>query len=161
MTIRFILNGEDMEINAEANQRLITIIRENLNLTASKGGCFRGSCGVCSVIFNGALSPACLIPAFRIQGGEIITLEGFSQTVEYQDIAVGFAKAGVESCGFCDAGKILTAETLLEQNLRPPREEFIAAFRGIRCGCTDMENLYQGVLAAGEERRKRIYGRTA
>ena len=160
MTIRFILNGEDMEINAEANQRLIGILREHFGLTAAKSGCLHGNCGACSVIFNGTISPSCLIPAFRLQGSEIITLEGFSQQDEYQDIAAGFAEAGVESCGYCDAGKILTAELLLESSLQPAKEEFIAAFRGIRCRCTDLENLYQGILAAGIIRRRRIYGRS-
>ncbi|MDR2209992.1 MAG: 2Fe-2S iron-sulfur cluster binding domain-containing protein [Spirochaetaceae bacterium] len=161
MTIRFILNGEDMEINTEANQRLISILREHFNLTASKNGCLSGSCGVCTVIFNGAVSPSCLIPAFRIQESEIITLEGFSQTIEYQDIMAGFARAGVENCGYCDAGKVLTAELLLEQKIQPSRKDFIAAFRGIRCRCTDVEILYQGVLAAGELRQRRIYGRSS
>ncbi|MDR2471022.1 MAG: 2Fe-2S iron-sulfur cluster binding domain-containing protein [Treponema sp.] len=159
MTVKFILNGEDVAINAEANQRLITILREHFSLTAAKTGCLDGSCGACTVIFNGAVSPACLIPAFRVQGSEIITLEGFSQTDEYQDIAAGFAKSAVESCGYCDAGKILTAELLLEQSLNPGREDFAAAFRGIRCRCTEEENLYRGILAAGEERRRRIHGR--
>ncbi|MDR2073110.1 MAG: 2Fe-2S iron-sulfur cluster binding domain-containing protein [Spirochaetaceae bacterium] len=161
MTIRFILNGEDMEITTEANQRLISILRERFNLTASKNGCFSGSCGVCTVIFNGAVSPSCLIPAFRIQESEIITLEGFSQTVEYQDIIAGFARAGVENCGYCDAGKILTAELLLEQKFQPSREDFAAAFEGVQCRCTDAETLYQGILAAGELRQRRIYGRSS
>jgi carbon-monoxide dehydrogenase small subunit len=161
MTIRFILNGEDMEITAEANQRLINILREHFNLTGSKKGCLNGSCGACTVIFNGAISPSCLIPAFSIQGSEIITLEGFSQTVECQDIAAGFARVGVESCGYCDAGKILTAEMLLEQNLQPSREDFFSAFKGIKCRCTNGESLYRGILAAGEVRQRRIYGRSA
>ena len=159
MTIHFILNGEDMEINTEANQRLIGILRERFGLIASKAGCLRGSCGTCSVIFNGIIVSSCLIPAFRIHESEIITLEGFSQQDEYQDIAAGFAEAGVESCGYCDAGKILSTELLLENSLQPSREDFIAAFRSIRCRCTDMENLYQGIIAAGVIRQRRLYGR--
>jgi carbon-monoxide dehydrogenase small subunit len=159
MTVRFILNGEDMEINVESNQRLITILREGFGLGSAKSGCFHGSCGACSVIFNGAVSPSCLIPAFRLQGSEIITLEGFSQQDEDQDIAAGFAETGVESCGYCDAGNILTTELLLETNLQPSKEVFLAAFRSIRCRCTDMEKLYQGILAAGTARQRRIYGR--
>ena len=159
MTIHFILNGEDMEIHAEANQRLIGILREYFGLTASKSGCLRGNCGACSVIFNGSVSPSCLIPAFRLQGSEIITLEGFSQQDEYQDIMAGFAEKGVECCGYCDAGKILSAELLLENNLQPAREDFFNTFRDIRCRCTDPESLYQGILAAGVIRKRRTYGR--
>jgi len=160
MTIRFILNGEDMEINAEANQRLIGILREYFDLRSSKSGCLNGNCGACSVIFNGSVSPSCLIPAFRLQGSEIVTLEGFSQQDEYQDIAAGFARVGVESCGYCDAGMILTTALLLEQSTQPSKEEFFTAFRSIRCRCIDAESLYQGILAAGEARRRRIYGRS-
>ncbi|GHV84968.1 (2Fe-2S)-binding protein [Spirochaetia bacterium] len=160
MTIKFILNGEDVAINAEANQRLISILREHFGLTSAKTGCVNGNCGACLVIFNGAVSPSCLIPAFRIQGSEIITLEGFSQTAEYQDIILAFARTAVESCGYCDAGKILSAELLLEQDLHPSKDDFIAAFRGVQCRCTNSEKLYQGILAAGEIRQRRIYGRS-
>ena len=159
MTIRFILNGEDMEINARANQKLIVILREQFSLVSVKSGCFHGTCGACSVIFNGEVSPSCLIPAFRLQESEIITLEGFSQQDEYQDITAGFAEAGVESCGYCDSGKILGTELLLENSLQPDKEDFLAAFRGIKCRCTDLESLYRGILAAGVIRRRRIYGR--
>jgi carbon-monoxide dehydrogenase small subunit len=149
-----------MEINVEANQRLINILRENFGLVSAKSGCLHGMCGACSVIFNGAVSPSCLIPAFRLQGKEIITLEGFSQQDEYQDIAAGFAETGVESCGYCDAGNILATELLLESNLQPSKEDFLAAWRSIHCRCIDMENLYRGVLAAGAARRRRLYGRS-
>jgi len=161
MIIRFILNGEDVEISVGANQLLISILREQLAHTAAKSGCLCGNCGACSIIFNGAVSPSCMIPAFRIHGCEIITLEGFSQTLEYQDIIDGFAIAGVENCGYCDAGKILSSEILLEQNFQPSKEDFTAAFQGVRCRCTDAESLYQGILAAGELRRRRIYGRVS
>ncbi|MDR1507281.1 MAG: 2Fe-2S iron-sulfur cluster binding domain-containing protein [Treponema sp.] len=161
MTIRFILNGEDVEVSVEANKRLVTILRENFFLVQAKSGCLSGGCGACSVFFNGAVSPSCLIPAFRVQGSEIVTLEGFSQTDEYQDIIAGFSGAGVESCGYCDTGKILVSELLLEQNIRPDREEFYRAFSGIRCRCTEPEHLYAGILAAGEIRQRRIYGRSS
>ncbi|MDR1930635.1 MAG: aldehyde oxidoreductase [Treponema sp.] len=161
MTVRFILNGEDVEVFTEAGERLISILREHFALLSAKSGCLAGSCGCCLVSFNGAVSPACLIPAFRVHGGEVITFEGYSQTVEYQDIAAGFAQAGVESCAYCETGKILTAEMLLTGNLRPGREEFFSAFRGIKCRCTEPQSLYRGVLAAGENRRRRIYGRSS
>ncbi|MDR0403031.1 MAG: aldehyde oxidoreductase [Treponema sp.] len=161
MTIRFILNGEDVVASVEANKRLAVILRENFSFVKTKSGCLSGTCGACSVIFNGAVSPSCLIPAFKVQGGEIITLEGFSQTDEYQDIVAGFAGAGVENCGCCDAGKILAAELLLEKNTKPDREDFYNAFSGVRCRCTEPERLYAGILSAIEIRRRRIYGRSS
>ena len=161
MTIGFILNGEDVVIRSEADIRLIDILRGSFGLLGAKSGCLAGKCGVCSVIFNGHVSPACLIPAFRVRGSEIITIEGFSQTDEYQDIMTGFVQAGMENCGYCGTGKILTAEALLERIHRPSREEILNSFSGIRCRCTDPEKLVESVSISAGIRQRRLYGRTA
>ncbi|MCL2231576.1 MAG: 2Fe-2S iron-sulfur cluster-binding protein [Treponema sp.] len=178
MTIGFILNGEDVDIrlgegipaNARDEHeheqqshpaaRLVDILRNTFSLFGTKAGCYCGNCGACSVIFNGDVAKACLIPAFKIKDSEIITIEGFAQTDEYQDIIRAFAEAGVQSCGFCDTGKILATEVLLSRNHRLSREEILAGFSGIRCRCTDPETLWQMVMAAFEYRRQRIYGRS-
>jgi carbon-monoxide dehydrogenase small subunit len=161
MTIGFILNGEDVVIRSDADRRLVDILRDSFHLMGAKRGCLCGMCGACLVIFNGAVVPACLVPVFRIHGGELITIEGFSQTDEYRDIVGGFSQAGVENCGYCDAGKILTAAALLEQNVRPSAGDILDAFKGIKCRCTNPESLIAGVSAAGEIRQRRLYGRTA
>ncbi|MDR2741431.1 MAG: 2Fe-2S iron-sulfur cluster binding domain-containing protein [Treponema sp.] len=161
MTINFILNGEDVVIRAEADGRLLDILRGSFKLLGTKTGCLSGRCGVCFVILNSKVVPSCLVPAFRVRNSEIITIEGFSQTDEYQDIAAGFSRAGVECCGYCDSSKILAAGALLERILRPSREEILAAFTGIRCRCTEPETLVEGVLAAADVRQRRLYGRGA
>jgi len=161
MTIGFILNGEDVVIRSEANVRLIDILRVDFGLLGAKTGCLTGKCGFCAVIFNGSVSHACLIPAFRLRGSEIITIEGFSQTDEYQDIMTGFAEAGLETCGYCTTSKILNAGALLDRIKRPSREEILHAFGGIKCRCTDAEKLIEGVERSVELRQRRIYGRTA
>jgi carbon-monoxide dehydrogenase small subunit len=161
MTIGFILNGEDVTVRAEANTRLLDILRETFKLPGAKCGCLAGVCGACSVIFNGNAVPSCLIPAFRIRGCEIITIEGFSQTDEYQDILRGFSQAGLESCGFCEAGTILAVGTLLEKIPRPTKADINAAFNGIRCRCTDPQRLAEGILFTADIRQRRLYGRSA
>jgi carbon-monoxide dehydrogenase small subunit len=160
MTLGFILNGEDVVVKADADRRLIDILRSHFKLLGAKEGCLSGICGSCSVIFNGKTVPSCLIPVFRIRGSEIITIEGFSQTDEYQDIQEGFSRSGVENCGYCSAGKILAVETLIERNLRPSRDEILAAFKGIKCRCTEPESLIEGVLATCDIRQRRLYGRS-
>ncbi|MDR2630573.1 MAG: 2Fe-2S iron-sulfur cluster binding domain-containing protein [Spirochaetaceae bacterium] len=160
MTIGFILNGEDVTIRTEADVRLLDILRETFKLFGAKCGCLTGACGVCSVIFNGKVVPSCLIPAFRIRGCEIITIEGFSQNDEYQDILRGFSQAGLENCGYCDAGKILAVEALLEKIPRPSKADINAAFSGIRCRCTDPDRLVEGVLLTADIRQRRLYGRS-
>jgi len=160
MTIGFILNGEDVIVRTNAETRLIDILRYTFNLAGTRCGCNIGICGACTVIFNGEMVKSCLIPAFKIRDSEIITIEGFSQTDEYGDIIRGFSEAGVVNCGGCNSGKILSVEALLNKNPRPSREEILEAFRGIKCRCTEPENLIRGFVAVSECRRKRIYGRS-
>jgi len=161
MTLGFILNGEDVVADADAAVRLVDILRNDFALAGTKSSCRSGNCGACSVIFNGELAKACLIPAFKIRGSEIITIEGFAQTDEYQDIISAFAEADAEGCGFCSTGKILAMEALLGRHHRPSREEILAGFNGIRCRCTDPEGLVRIALAAIEYRRQRLYGRSS
>ena len=155
MTIAFILNGEDVTVEVPPNRRLIDILRGNFMLYGAKRGCLSGCCGACAVIFNGSVSSACLIPAFRIRGCEVITIEGFSLTDNYADIVRAFNQSDVENCGFCDTAKILLTETLLTEKELPPRAEILSAFNNIRCRCALGENLADAVIAAADIRRRR------
>ena len=158
MKLEFILNGEDVLVESDAGNRLVDILRGSFKLLGTKLGCYTGCCGACMIIFNGAVVNSCLIPAFKAQSSEIITIEGFSQTDEYHHIVQGFSEAGVSDCGFCHTGKILATGALIGRNLRPTKEEILPAFFGIKCRCTDLTELVQGVIAAAEHRRKRLYG---
>jgi len=161
MTIEFILNGEDVLITTNANERLTDVLRVNFGLLGAKTGCRCGKCGACSVIINGAICNACLVPAFKIRGCEIITIEGFSQTDDYQDIIKGFSQAKMEQCDYCATGKILCAAALLGQKEVPNREEILAGFSGIKCRCTESDALVQAVGFSARIRQRRLYGRSA
>jgi len=156
MTINFILNGEDVVFNGETGVRLIDILRENFGLFGAKPGCLAGQCGACSVILNGKVSPACLIPAFKIKGCEIITIEGFSQTIEYQEIIKGFADVHLGNCGYCEAGKILCTEAILDQNISPTKEDILIGFSGIKCRCTNAERILKAIKLISTIRLRRL-----
>ena len=161
MTISFILNGEDVIVRSEAGVRLIDILRRSFGLFGAKSGCLAGQCGSCSIIFNGKISSACLIPAFKIKGSEIITIEGFSQTIEYQEILEGFKQAHLGNCGYCEAGKILCTDALLERIPMPSKEEILMGFSGIKCRCTNVEKLVEAVSIISGIRQRRLYGRSS
>jgi carbon-monoxide dehydrogenase small subunit len=158
MTINFILNGEDVVVRSEAGVRLIEILRENFGLFGAKSGCLTGQCGSCSVLFNGQVSPSCLIPAFKIRGKEVITIEGFRETIEYQEIVNGFQEAHLGNCGYCEAGKILCAEALLERVPSPSKEDILLGFSGIKCRCTNVERLGKAINFTAEVRGRRLNG---
>jgi carbon-monoxide dehydrogenase small subunit len=159
MIFNFILNGEDVIYRGEEGVRLIDILRGSFGLFGAKPGCLSGQCGSCTVIFNSQVCPACLIPAFKIRGSEIITIEGFSQTIEYQEIVKGFADTHLGNCGYCEAGKILCTETLLERYPSPTTEEILKGFSGIKCRCTNGERLAKAVNFIAIARRRRLYER--
>ncbi|MDR0524289.1 MAG: aldehyde oxidoreductase [Spirochaetaceae bacterium] len=162
MTLEFLLNRENVITEANAGTRLIDILRgPPFFLLGAKAGCLLGICGACSVIFNGKVIKACQILAFRVHESEVMTIEGFSKSNEYQDIVKGFEKAGVETCGYCETGKILTVQTILAKNRQPTRNDILLNLGGLRCRCTEPESLVEAVLAAADLRQRRIYGRTA
>ena len=158
MNYKFILNGEDVFVNCEANVRLIEILRGHFGLFGAKSGCLTGQCGSCSVIFNGQISLACLIPAFRIRGSELITIEGFSQTDEYQEIMTGFMDTHLGNCGYCETGKILCAEALLSRIPNPTKEEILMGYSGIKCRCTNVEKLIDAINMISVIRNRRLNG---
>jgi carbon-monoxide dehydrogenase small subunit len=157
MNIRFSLNGVPASIDADPGERLSMILRDRFYLKAIKCGCLQGRCGICSVIWNGAVTASCLIPAFRLSETKIVTIEGFAKTNNCKDIEAGFAEARVVMCGYCDGAKILAAESLLVKNKELTREEILSAFTGIRCTCTDPAALVDGVLAAANIRKGRLH----
>lgn len=160
MNLNFILNGEDVLVQSEAGVRLIDILRRQFGLFGAKAGCLTGQCGACSVIFNGQISLACLIPAFKIKDSEIITIEGFSQTDEYEEIVTGFKNVHLGNCSYCETGKILCAETLLSRIPNPSRKDILLGFAGIKCRCTNMDRLIEAVNLIADIRQRRLYGRS-
>ena len=160
MTIPFILNGEDVVAQCSVDKRLVDILRDNFKLTGTRADCRTGICGACSVIFNGRLVSSCLLPAFKVKDGEVITIEGFMQTMEYQDITSGFILSHFNPCRFCRTSVILGIEALLSYNLRPEPDEILAAFTDIQCRCTEPLSLVQTLKVISDIRQRRLYGRS-
>ena len=159
MTISFILNGEDVSLNARSYERLADVLRQRFGLLGVKADCRRGVCGKCLVLLDGRLAPSCILPVFRVRGHEVITIEGFFQTDEFGDIKEGFAEAGLETCGFCETGKILVTAALLERRARPAPAEILEAMASVPCRCTDPEAIIKAVQAAADRRARRLYHR--
>jgi carbon-monoxide dehydrogenase small subunit len=156
MKVKFALNGVPVSIEVESSERLSTILLERFHLKGVKCGCLQGRCGNCAVIWNGAVTASCLIPAFRLSDTKVVTIEEFAKTNNYKDIEAGFAQAQVVMCGYCNGAKILGAESILAKNEKLTRETILSAFTGIRCTCTNPVTLVDGVLAAANIRKRRL-----
>lgn len=158
MIVKFTLNGSTVFIDANPGERLVHILRRRYGLKGSREGCLSGRCGSCTVLLNGNPVPSCIIPVFQVHDAEVTTIEGFMQEEDYRDIEEGFRSAGVTTCGFCDAGKILTAHGILNEHPRPTKEEIKEMYSGNLCRCTNVEELIAGVKAAAAIRRRRRNG---
>ena len=155
MNVTFTLNGKSVTVNTEPDQRLVQILREELQLTGTKSGCYRGECGSCSVLLAGEMVPSCLVPAFAVRGAEVVTIEGFTRTREYGEIVHAFEEAEHTPCGHCFAGRVLAIHALLVRLPSPSEREILAGLSGIRCQCADVSSLLRAVnLVAYSRTRK-------
>jgi aerobic carbon-monoxide dehydrogenase small subunit len=158
MNVSFNLNGDEVAAIAPAIERLSSLLHDRFGLLSVRSGCLSGRCGSCLVFMDDKLVNACLVPAFRARKTKIVTFEAFSKTKGYADIEQGFKKAGVETCGYCYAGKALSAESIIASSQENDTERIAAGLSGCVCRCTEIQDLVKGVEFARECRRERSYG---
>ncbi len=147
MKIPLTLNGKKTVIEADTHDTLLHILRRE-TLYSVKCGCERGLCGNCMVLFNNSPVPSCQITSQILKNANIETLEGFKNNPVYQDIMSGFSQAGVHLCGWCNAGKILTAYNLIAQKTRPDMDQILTSIKSIEPCCTDRKTLANGIVYA-------------
>lgn len=148
MSIRFRLNGRDVEVNLPPGRRLLDVIRDDLGLTGTKEGCGEGECGACTVIVNGQPRLSCLTVLAQVEGKEVLTIEGLSKERELHPLQEAFVATSGVQCGFCTPGLIMTAYALLSKRPHPTREEVRNYLAGNLCRCTGYEQVVEAVLKA-------------
>lgn len=149
--IKFTLNHKPVELDLDPSMRLIDVLRNELGLTATKEGCGEGSCGACVVLMDGKGVNSCLIPIANVVGHEIITLEEFKKTKQFEVLKMCFADEGGSQCGFCTPGMIFASQSLLSENPHPTEEEVREALSGNLCRCTGYQSIINAVLRASKE----------
>jgi len=149
MLLRFTLNGKAMEVETQPNKRMLDVLRGDLSLTGTKEGCAVGECGACTVILNGEPVASCLVTAGQMQGAEVLTIEGMSETLIGSVLQDCFVEGDAVQCGFCTPGFIMTAYALLLKNPHPTREEIREAVAGNICRCTGYIPIVNAIEQAG------------
>ncbi len=148
MKITFTVNGKERTVEASPLRRLLDILREDLQLKGSKEGCGEGECGTCSVILDGKVVLSCLVPALRLPGSEVVTIEGIGTEANPHALQRAFMEEGAVQCGFCTPGMIMSARELLGRSAHPTRAEVRAALSGNLCRCTGYEKIFRAVEKA-------------
>lgn len=142
------INGEDYELACAPNQTLLSVLREQLQMTGTKRGCNDGDCGACTVLMDGRPVASCTLLAVQAQGHEIITIEGISDGRSLHPMQQAFVDYFAIQCGFCTPGMILTAIAMLDENPNPTEEEIRDYMRGNLCRCTGYAKIVEAVCAA-------------
>jgi len=146
--IQMTVNGATRIVRALPMERLLDVLRENLELTGTKEGCGEGECGSCSVLMNGALVNSCLIPVLQANGANILTIEGLAHDERLHPLQQAFLECGAAQCGICTPGMILAAVHLLDKNPAPSLEEIREGLSGNLCRCTGYLQIFEAVAKA-------------
>ena len=145
-TIRFNLNGRDVEQTVDVRASLTDLLRNDYHMTSVKKGCEVGECGACTVLIDGEAFNSCIYLAVWAEGKEILTLEGLlGPNGELSDIQQAFAEEAAIQCGFCTPGFLLSAWELLESGQEYSDEEIRRHLSGHLCRCTGYENILRAV----------------
>ena len=124
------VNGTRWPIDAEPDVPLLTVLRDQLDLTGTKYGCGEGQCGACTVLLDGQPVRSCSVPVRIAAGKQVTTIEGIHHPL--QD---AFLEEGAMQCGYCTSGMIVSGVALLKKTPHPSREEIVRHMNGNVCRC--------------------------
>ena len=151
MSIRLRVNGEAVELDVPGMRRLLDVLREDLRLTGTKEGCGEGECGACSVLLDGLVVDACLVPMCQVEGTDVRTVEGLADADgRLSPLQRSFLERGGAQCGICTPGMLMAAQAYLEAGGGPADESIREAIAGNLCRCTGYTRIIESIAAVAD-----------
>ena len=129
------VNGAKRAVETDPERTLLSVLRDDLDLTAAKYGCGEGACGACTVLVDGRPARSCLLQVGAAAGKEITTLEGLEKEGRLHPVQQAFLDLGAMQCGYCTPGMILSGVALLAANPDPAERDVLLAMEGNICRC--------------------------
>ena len=151
MSYRLTINGDDVTLDVPGMRRLLDALREDLGLIGTKEGCGEGECGACSVIVDGLVVDACLVPVCQVEGADVRTVEGLAVGGRLDPLQQAFLERGGAQCGICTPGMLMAARAYLDDGGGPVDEEISEAIAGNLCRCTGYTKIIEAIAVAAAE----------
>lgn len=142
------VNGARVSVSAQAEETLLSVLRNRLDLTGTKYGCGEGQCGACTVLLDGRATRSCLTPIASVGDARIVTIEGLELNGKLSSVQQAFLDEGAFQCGYCTSGMIVAATALLNDTRNPTDEQIVTTMNGNVCRCGTYPRIVQAVRRA-------------
>jgi aerobic-type carbon monoxide dehydrogenase small subunit (CoxS/CutS family) len=149
------VNGKSHAIDVDRETPLLTVLRDQLDLTGTKYGCGEGQCGACTVLIDGLPRRSCITPVNAAERKEITTIEGLAPNGQVHPVQQAFLDAEAFQCGYCTPGMIMTAAALLRAHPNPTDAEIARFMEGNLCRCGTYARIVAAVRRAAERKCRR------
>lgn len=144
------VNGSRRRIDADADRTLLSVLRDDLDLTGTKYGCGEGQCAACTVLIDGVATRSCLTKVGTVTGKKVVTIEGLAVNGKLHPVQEAFLAADAMQCGWCTPGMILGAVALLKQNPHPNEAEIVTGMNGHICRCGTYSRIITAIQGAAK-----------
>ena len=138
------INGESKQVDVAPDTPMLWVLRDELDLVGTKYGCGVAMCGACTIHLDGTAVRSCQLPVSAVAEKSITTIEGLSENADHP-VQKAWLEIDVPQCGYCQAGQIMNAVALLNQNPNPSDEEIEAAMTGNICRCGTYIRIKQAI----------------
>ena len=147
-TITTTANGLSREATVEDNELLLNVLRDKLGVTSVKAACWRGECGLCTVLLNGLPVKSCMTLAVEADGKEVVTAEGLYSDERARKLQESFVEHGAMQCGFCTPAFVVTSHYVLSRDPEIDGEDLKKELSGVICRCGTYYQIYDAVRDA-------------
>lgn len=144
----FHVNQQPVHFSGDDKATLLSVLRDELNLSGPKFGCGQGECGACMVLVDGQPQTACNLPVWSVQGRQVTTLEGLGTPAKPHPVQTAFIEERAAQCGYCVAGIITSACALLQRTPQPSRDDIVLALDKHLCRCGAHNRMVRAIQRA-------------
>jgi nicotinate dehydrogenase subunit A len=144
------INGKHHKLETDGNRTLLSVLRDDLDLTGSHYGCGEGQCGACTVLIDGRPTRSCLVTVGSLAGqpAAITTIEGIAQGGELHPVQQAFLEEDALQCSYCTSGMVLAAIALLQKTPHPTETDIQRGMQGNVCRCGTYRRIMRAVMRA-------------